>query len=70
MAKHTFDLVVAILRKAKSDYIIALKNNNFTQKAKLEAFFLSEWGENLSNNHGTVIIEYCQKRVKEIKKND
>lgn len=57
-------LRVAILRQAIKDYKRALKQKNAGQIKRLERFFLSEWGELLSNNNGDVIIKNCKEKIK------
>ncbi len=53
----------AVIRKAMSDYLIALKTKNLHAQKSLERFFLSDWGELLSYGHGEYIIEWCKKRI-------
>ena len=54
-------LKVAIIRRAVSDYNISLRKNDLFHQKKLEKFFLSEWGQMLSDNYGEYIIEQCKK---------
>lgn len=56
-------LQIAILQQAIKDYKTALKKNSYYSKRSLERWFLSDWGEMLSNNNGELIIEKCQKSV-------
>lgn len=57
------NLRVAILFQAIKDYKFALRHNRQNEVYLLEKFFLSEWGELLSNYHGDYIIAECKKRV-------
>lgn len=52
-----------ILRDAVKEYKKALRRHNDYEARKLEAFFLSTWGQLLSSNNGQYIIEHCQKLV-------
>lgn len=56
-------LRAAILRQAVKDYKSALKQNNQCEIAKLESFFLGEWGQLLSYGHGEYIIDTCKRIV-------
>lgn len=56
-------VAAAILRQAVRDYKVALLKNYPSSIAKLERFFLGEWGQFLSSNHGEYIIEQCRKSV-------
>lgn len=56
-------VAAAILRQAMRDYKIALLRNSPSHITKLERFFLGEWGQFLSSNHGEYIIEQCRKSV-------
>lgn len=51
----------AILRQAIRDYINALRERDYYNMAQLERFFLSDWGQLLSYDHGEYIIENCKK---------
>ena len=51
----------AILRQAIRDYITALRERDYYNMAQLERFFLSDWGQLLSYDHGEYIIENCKK---------
>lgn len=61
-------LAAAILKLAKLDYKIALENNDKKETAKLERFFLSMWGQELSDFHGQLIIDRVRNEVKKLKK--
>ena len=56
-------LRLAILRLAASDYMKALRDGSECKAAKIEHFFLSEWGELLSDGRGALLIEECRKRA-------
>ena len=64
-------LEAAILKVARLDYEYALERQKAAQDPKeakreiklLEKFFLSEWGQLLSDHHGELIIEKCRKNV-------
>ena len=56
-------LAAAIVRQAMKDYTAALRQRNYHGIKECERFFLSEWGQALSNNHGEYIIEHCKKTV-------
>ena len=66
-------LEIAILVVAADDYREALRRqreDRDSMKAnkevrKLERFFLSRWGQLLSDNHGEAIIERCRREVSE-----
>ena len=63
-------LAAAILKEAADEYIFALSHGKDEKRIeKLEKFFLSKWGQQLSNYHGTAIIRNC-KRIAEEKKRD
>lgn len=61
----------AILKVAADDYIEALKykmEDPYDKEANkvialLEKFFLSKWGQFLSNYRGELIIERCRQKV-------
>ena len=56
-------LRIAILRQAVVDYKRALKRKDPAKIAELERFFLSEYGQFLSNYSGRYIIEKCKQNV-------
>lgn len=51
----------AIIAQAIKDYKTALKRKDYYKIKSLEKFFLSKWGEMLSNGNGNYIIELCRK---------
>lgn len=53
-------LQAAILEQAIHDYKIELKCGG---GHRLEKWFLSEWGQQLSRGHGVEIIERCKREV-------
>ena len=63
------DLAGAILKQAADDYIQKLEEGKEKSCAKLEQFFMSDYGQTLSMNHGDVIIQKCR-RIAEGKKRD
>ena len=64
------DIAAAILTQAKDDYIYSLKHHHERSCANLERFFLSDWGQMLSFNHGEYIIEQCKKIVEEYRQEE
>lgn len=54
----------AILRQAVTDYTKALKKDKAAQICALERFFLSSWGQLLSDDHGELIIDMVKRKVK------
>ena len=53
-----------ILKVAVDDYKTAIRKSKrlgekCTQEQALENFFLGEWGQLLSNDHGEYIVERC-----------
>jgi len=56
-----FALGEAILAQAVDDYIEALRYNDVFHIINLEAFFMSEWGQELSFSQGDIIIRNCKK---------
>lgn len=57
-------LCEAIVKRAVMDYKLALRKRDFYAIAELEKFFLSDYGQLLSRDHGELIIEKCKKTVK------
>lgn len=51
----------AILQQAVYDYAAALKQGNGDSVLSLERWFLSDWGQALSNNNGEKIIARVRK---------
>lgn len=76
--KCYIELVIAIIEQAVKDYKKALKDcddkSRIVQakaqstKRECEKFFLSEWGQLLTDGHGQLIIERCRREVAEEKK--
>lgn len=56
-------LRMAIIYQAIYDYKKALKRKNGGSIGALERWFKSDWGEALSGNNGTYIIEKCRQSV-------
>ena len=56
-------LRVAIIHQAIYDYKKALKKKNGGSIRALERWFKSDWGEALSGNNGSYIIEKCRQCV-------
>jgi hypothetical protein len=54
-------LIVAIIKRAMSDYKAVLKTGHPHQRKELERFFLGEWGQMLTNDRGEFLIEHCKK---------
>lgn len=54
-------LRLAIVELAVRDYEAALKYGNEKEIKSLERFFLSKWGQYLSDDHGEYIINRCRK---------
>lgn len=52
-----------ILADAVKEYKRALMRDNNYIARKVEKFFLSDWGQLLSYNHGQYIIEHCRKII-------
>ena len=62
---YNYELIrVAILRQAVSDYKAAVRKLEYRQMARLEHFFLSDWGQLLSYDHGEYIIDHCKRIVR------
>lgn len=59
------ELAGAILNLAADDYIKAIVKGNDKEIKKLERFFLSAWGQQLSLNQGEAIIWNCRRIAKE-----
>lgn len=53
----------AIIRQAVEDYESALRRRDDGKCAALERWFLSDWGELLSDDAGELIIAKCKNRV-------
>jgi len=53
-------LATAILKQAVDDYISAAKTDNQIEIERLEKFFLSDWGQTLSFDHGEYIVRHCR----------
>lgn len=62
---YLYDIIIAVLKQAKSDYIAALKKKNYHEIQELETFFLSDYGQALSRGQGERIIELCKRIVEE-----
>lgn len=60
---HVF-LKTAILKQAVNDYINALLIGDDREATYLERWFLSEWGEFLSNNNGDFIVTNVKKEFR------
>lgn len=54
----------AIIQQAVKDYESALRGRDEGKRAALERWFLSDWGQLLSEYMGEQIIEKCKGRVK------
>lgn len=54
-------LRAAIVKRAVSDYKIALKKDNKLIITRLERWFKSKWGQTLSYNKGDYIIAKCKR---------
>lgn len=63
-----YNLIIAILTQAKSDYITALRKNNQEQIEELEEFFLSDYGQAMSLGNGVKMIKQCRKFAKSKKR--
>lgn len=57
-------LRLSVVLLAMEDYKSALANDNQGEIKSLERFFLSDWGQFLSNDHGDYIIACGRKSVK------
>lgn len=57
------ELLAAIDKQAMRDYETALREGEKDKAKALERWFLSEWGQQLTLNHGEIIIEQCKKKV-------
>ncbi len=64
------DLRIAIVSRAIRDYNTALAYGKERAIYRLEKFFLSSWGQFLTNYHGEHIIQRCKKNIKLISKGD
>jgi hypothetical protein len=51
------NLQIAIINQAMADW----RSGDRRQKAKIEKFLLSDWGQALSNDMGEIIIEKLRK---------
>lgn len=58
---EVYELIIAILKQAKKDYIKALYKNDNAAINELETFFLSDYGQAMSKNNGEKIIALCKK---------
>lgn len=58
------EIRAAILRQAVKDYKKALEFRRYAERAKLEKFFLSSWGQWLSGNIGEYLIDRCKQEVR------
>ena len=67
---YLYDLIIAVLKQAKRDYLEALWKNNFHKINELETFFLSDYGQAMSLNNGEKIIQLCREKVNKKRKLD
>jgi hypothetical protein len=58
------DLGFAIIRQAVDDYKKAIRTRDYFKITSLEKFFLSDWGQTLSDFRGEYIIDQVRKWVK------
>ena len=65
---YFYNIIIAILKQAKIDYIRALVKNDFYQINELEKFFLSDYGQAMSFNNGERIIAMCKKEAERRKR--
>ena len=61
-------LTIAIVQQAAKDYRTALKKKNKKQVARLEKWFVGDWGQLLSHDMGEIIIKKCRAQVGENKR--
>lgn len=61
MNKYLYNLIIAVLRQAARDYIVAIRKRNLHKINELEQFFLSDYGQAMSMNNGEKIILRCRK---------
>lgn len=54
-------ICAAIVSQAIKDYKKALAENDRGEIRRLEKWFLSDWGQKLSNDNGALIIEKTRK---------
>ena len=62
-----FNLMAAILERAKKDLLVALENGNKAKAKALKKWFLSSWGQQLSLCNGQLIIDRIEKEFTEQK---
>ena len=71
---YLYDVIIAVLKQAVRDYVVALLKNDFYHIQELEAFFLSDYGQAMSRNNGEELIErakaIAEKKKKELRKNE
>lgn len=65
---YVYNLIIAVLKQAMRDYMVALLKKDFAKIAKLEKFFLSEYGQAMSYNNGERIIRWCKDKVNKKRK--
>jgi hypothetical protein len=61
--KGYVDLAAGIVKQAMFDYKKAPKENKESVIEECEQFFLSDWGQWLSDYHGEKIIRICRNAV-------
>lgn len=57
---YLYDVMIAVLKQAARDYIVALLKKDFHAINELETFFLSDYGQAMSYNNGEEIIARCK----------
>lgn len=62
---YLYEIIIAVLVQAKSDYIRALKKRDYAAINELETFFLSDYGQAMSRGQGERIIQLCKKMAEE-----
>lgn len=68
---YLYEIIIAVLKQAKRDYIDALRKKDFYKINELETFFLSDYGQAMSRNQGEKIIDLCKRiarKNKEVQK--
>ena len=67
MKDRYFDLMIAIIKQAVEDYKAALRGKKTAAKIKTirecEKFFLSKWGQTLTDGNGQIVIDRCRGEV-------
>lgn len=61
--KCFYNFLLAVVKQAVRDYKLALKKRDFYKIQECEEFFLSEYGQALTFNHGQEIVNHFRAKV-------